>query len=78
MSNKENLTNEIMVIVKNLTKSNNIDKTSTQDAIAQWDSLAYMSIISEIELKYAISITQENFMKFSSIQSIVNLIYVQD
>jgi acyl carrier protein len=78
MSNKENLTNEIMVIVKNLTKSNNIDKNSTQDAIAQWDSLAYMSIISEIELKYAISITQENFMKFSSIQSIVNLIYVQD
>ncbi len=78
MGNKEDLTNNVIDIVKKITKCNNIDKYSSQENINQWDSLAYMSIISDIELKYKIIITQDNLIQFNSIQSIVNLISKAD
>jgi len=74
MSDKEKLTQNIIDIVKNITKCNNIDLSSNRDNIPQWDSMAYMTIISEVEFNYKVSITQDNIEQFYSIESIVNLI----
>lgn len=74
MSDKEKLTQDIIDIVKNITKCNNIDLSSSRDNIPQWDSMAYMTIISEVEFNYKVSITQDNIEQFYSIKSIVNLI----
>ena len=77
MTDTEKLTQNIIDIVKNVTNCNNVDISSSRNNLHQWDSMAYMVIISEVELKYKISITQYNIEQFHSIESIVNLISKQ-
>jgi len=72
--NSNDLESEVIAIVKGVTKSNSVDKKTSQNDIPQWDSLAYMSILSEVEAKYQIEITQQNIQKFDSITSIIEVI----
>jgi len=77
MTDTEKLTQNIIDIVKNVTNCNNVDISSSRNNLPQWDSMAYMAIISELELRYKILITQNNIEQFHSIESIVNLISKQ-
>tara|TARA_Y100000746_G_C15458573_1_gene430380 strand:- start:1311 stop:1556 length:246 start_codon:yes stop_codon:yes gene_type:complete len=72
--NEEELTQAIIEIVKEATRSNNVSKDSSTDTLSEWDSLAYMSILSEIEVEYSLEITEDNIEKFNSISSIVGII----
>jgi acyl carrier protein len=67
------LTHDLVEIVKKLTRSSQVDSNSSEN-LPQWDSLSYMAIISEIEVIYEVSVTQDNIEKFDSIKSIAKLI----
>ena len=71
---KEDLTISIIELVKEATRSNSVSKDSSTDTLSEWDSLAYMSILSEIEVEYSLEITEDNIEKFNSISSIVGII----
>lgn len=75
MNHKDDeLTKDVVKIVKNVTRSAIVDKSSSTQNLPQWDSLAYMAILSEIEVSYEIFITEENINDFDSIESIVEII----
>ena len=73
-SKNENLVSNIIDIVKEATRNNKIDENTSRDNLPAWDSLAYMSIIAEVEVNYDIEITEENISSFDSIKSIVEII----
>lgn len=73
-NDKELLAEEIIKIIKNITRSDNVDVQSSNQNLDQWDSLAYMSIISEIEINYDIEVTEENINNFGSVKSIIDII----
>ena len=64
----------VIEIVKKATKSNEINTKSSMLNTENWDSLAYMTIVSELELNYAIEVTQENIQSFDSVESILSLL----
>ena len=68
------LTQEIIDIVKTVTRSDLVDGDSSIENLSNWDSLAYMSIISEIEINYEVEVNEENINNFSSIKSIVDIV----
>tara|TARA_B100000401_G_C52683201_1_gene660756 strand:+ start:557 stop:805 length:249 start_codon:yes stop_codon:yes gene_type:complete len=73
-SKNENLVSSIIDIVKEATRNNQINENTSRDNLPAWDSLAYMSIIAEVEVNYDIEITEENISSFDSIKSIVEII----
>ena len=44
---------------------------ASTENIDEWDSLAYLSIVSKLEKKFKLKIYQENIDKFNSIKNIV-------
>lgn len=70
----EELTKSVIEIVKNATRTGEVNKDSSTKSLSQWDSLAYMSILSEVEINYEIEITEQNINNFDSIESIVNIV----
>lgn len=44
---------------------------ASTENIDEWDSLAYLSIVSKLEKKFKLKIYQENINKFNSIKNIV-------
>ena len=44
---------------------------ASTENIDEWDSLAYLSIISKLEKKFKLKVYQENIDKFNSIKNIV-------
>ena len=70
----QSLTQEIIRIVIEATRAKSVDENTTRETLSEWDSLAYMSILSEIEVEYDIEITEDNINNFDSIESIVNII----
>jgi len=68
------LTQEIIDIVKTVTRSDLVDGDSSIENLSNWDSLAYMSIISEIEINYEVEVNEKNINSFNSIKSIVDIV----
>jgi len=73
-SERDEVTRNIIEIVGTATRCDLVDEESSQLTVAQWDSLAYMLIVSEVELKYDLNINQDNIGMFTSIHSIVGLV----
>lgn len=57
--------NKIFEKTFELTKKNNLEKLKYQD-IPQWDSIGHMSLISEIESAFKISLKTDDVIDFSS------------
>jgi len=49
-----------------------VSSKSTQKEFSEWDSMAYLTILSYIEDEFDISISGENIDKFGSIPQIIN------
>ena len=47
---REELIQELIEIVKKLTRSSEVNSDSSTENLPKWDSLAYMAIISELEI----------------------------
>ena len=48
-----------------------LPSNASTENIEEWDSLAYLSIVSKIEKEFKLEIHQENINKFNSIKNII-------
>ena len=64
----------VIAIVKQATRSEDVDKSSSIENFPKWDSLAYMSVVGEVEIKFGIEITELNINDFNSIEAIVDIV----
>jgi len=62
----------VISIVSKILNVKNLDLQSSQENTPEWDSLAYLSVLSAVEEEFAIEISQENINSFSSVQKILN------
>ena len=51
---------------------NSIDLQSSQENTSEWDSIAYLSVISAKEEEFEIEITEKNINNFGSVKNILN------
>ena len=63
---------DVISIVSKILNVKNIDLQSSQENTSEWDSLAYLSVLSAVEEEFVIEISQENINSFSSVQKILN------
>ena len=63
----------VISIVSKILNVKNIDLQSSQENTPEWDSLAYLSILSAVEEEFAIEISEENINSFSGVQKILNM-----
>jgi len=66
--NKLKKIKEIICEVLNIDE---IDDSAKQEDYIEWDSLAYLSIISELEDQFNIDISSKNINNFDSVQNIL-------
>ena len=74
MKNNQNALHRIQLIIAealNLTIEE-VHSDATQENFSDWDSMAYLSILSNIEDEFGISISQENIDNFGSVPQIMD------
>jgi len=74
MNERKKIINNLIEIIKKIVRSNAVNSDSSTVNLPQWDSLSYMAIISEVEVVYHVSVTQDNIENFDLIQSIADII----
>ena len=63
---------KVIAVVSNTLNVKNIDLQSSQANTSEWDSLAYLSVISAMEDEFEIEITEKNINNFGSVKNILN------
>lgn len=69
-----NIEERVIRIVSNACSNNEITSQSTQSNTEDWDSLAYLVVISEVEREFSFTVDEIAFDKFTSVSSIVKVI----
>ena len=67
-----NIERKIITLLSNILNVKSIDLKSSQNDIPEWDSLAYLSIMSAVEEEFEIEITEKNINNFDSVKNILN------
>ena len=49
-----------------------VSSGAVQEELSEWDSMAYLTILSNIEDEFGISVTEENVNNFAGISQIIN------
>ena len=65
---------QIIEIVKKVTRNSRVDINSTDKSVEGWDSLAYLLIAEKIEELFDVEINNENIDRFSSIRNVLEMI----
>ncbi len=63
---------KVITLVSTALNVNSINLQSSQENTSEWDSLAYLSVISTIEEEFEIEITEKNINNFGSVKNILN------
>ena len=63
---------KVITLVSTALNVNSINLQSSQENTSEWDSLAYLSLISAMEEEFEIEITENNKNKFVSDKNILN------
>jgi len=74
MKNNQNILYRVRLIIAealNLSVEE-VSPNAIQENFSDWDSMAYLSILSSIEDEFGISISQENIDNFGSVPQIMN------
>ena len=74
MKNNQNILYRVRLIIAealNLSVEE-VSPNAIQENFSDWDSMAYLSILSSIEDEFGISISQENIDNFGSVHQIMN------
>jgi len=76
MENNQNISYEIRLLISEALNINveNIPADASQNNFPEWDSIAYLSILSSIEDKYGVSISEDNIENFGSVPEIVDIV----
>ena len=74
MKNHQNILQHIQLIIAEelIVTIEKVPPEATQENYPEWDSIAYLSILSSIEDEFEISISHENIDNFGSIPQIMN------
>ena len=70
MDNKQ-LKNKIQKLIKEILNIKELPKKASSLNVVEWDSLAYLTIISKIEKTFKIKINQKNINNFGSVENII-------
>ena len=65
------LKNKIQKLIKQILNVKHLPKKASSLNVVEWDSLAYLTIISKIEKTFKIKINQKNINNFGSVENIV-------
>ena len=63
---------KVIALVSTALNVNSINLQSSQENTSEWDSLAYLSVISIIEEEFEIEISEKNINNFGSVKNILN------
>ena len=63
---------KVITLVSTALNVNCINLQSSQENTSEWDSLAYLSVISAMEEEFEIEITEKNINNFGSVKNILN------
>tara|TARA_B100002003_G_scaffold104853_1_gene97348 strand:- start:51 stop:281 length:231 start_codon:yes stop_codon:yes gene_type:complete len=63
---------KVITLVSTALNVNSINLQSSQENTSEWDSLAYLSVISTLEEEFEIEITENNINNFGSVKNILN------
>ena len=63
---------KVITLVSTALNVNSINLQSSQENTSEWDSLAYLSVISAMEEEFEIEITEKNINNFDSVKNILN------
>ena len=63
---------KVITFVSTALNVNSIDLQSSQENTSEWDSLAYLSVISVMDEEFEIEITEKNINNFGSVKNILN------
>ena len=63
---------KVITLVSTALNVNSINLKSSQENTSEWDSLAYLSVISTLEEEFEIEITEKNINNFGSVKNILN------
>jgi len=63
---------KVITLVSTALNVNSIDLQSSQENTSEWDSLAYLSVISAMEEEFEIEITEKNINNFGSVKNMLN------
>ena len=63
---------KVITLVSTALNVNSINLQSSQENTSEWDSLAYLSVISAMEEEFEIEITENNINNFGSVKNILN------
>ena len=63
---------KVITLVSTALNVNSINLQSSQENTSEWDSLAYLSVISAMEEEFEIDITEKNINNFGSVKNILN------
>lgn len=75
-TNQETLLKVRSIVADELNlKLSDVSNNASQEDFAEWDSMAYLSILSEIEDEFKVQVTSENIDNFGSISKIIAEIY---
>ena len=70
MKNHE-ISKKVETLVLEVLNIETLPINASTENIEEWDSLAYLSIVSKLEKKFKLKVYQENIDKFNSIKNIV-------
>jgi acyl carrier protein len=70
--NKIKIKKIVIEIVTKILKTKKIKNNTKSKNVIEWDSLAYLSIISDIEKKFKIRVDIKNIENFNSINNITS------
>ena len=63
---------KVITLVSTALNVNSINLQSSQENTSEWDSLAYLSVISAMEEEFKIEISEKNINNFGSVKNILN------
>ena len=63
---------KVITLVSTALNVNSINLKSSQENTSEWDSLAYLSVISTLEEEFEIEITEKNINNFGSVKNILS------
>ena len=63
---------KVITLVSTALNVNSINLQSSQENTSEWDSLAYLSVISIMEEEFEIEITEKNINNFGSVKNILD------
>ena len=72
----QNISKKIETLILEVLNIESLPFNASTENVEQWDSLAYLSIVSKIEKEFQLRIHQENINKFSSVKNIVKEIEI--